>query len=381
MTVFKTFFKVLNKNKGFVIMYTAILLVFAISNSQFGETNINYTDSKPDMVVINHDKGGLISSDFVKYVDDNAKLNDISDEDGINDALFYRQVDYVVYIPSNFSNDFMSGKEPVLDVKSTGSYEATLADRLVSNYFKVLKMYSKFGYSETELLDQVKEKLIVDVDSEVVSSLDVDALSRMAFYFNFESYSIIACLVYIISLILSIFNSDKIRKRTIISSIDYKKNNRILFLSNCIYSFLVWIFYTLIALILFKGSMFTYAGLIFSLNSLLFTMCITALAFMIGNLVHNKDALNGITNVLAIGSSFLCGAFVPVEYLPDGVLSFAHVLPTYYYINTNELLINIEKYNFDSLLPIIWNSIFILAFMFIFIIMSNFISRCRRKFG
>jgi ABC-2 type transport system permease protein len=275
----------------------------------------------------------------------------------------------------------MSGKEPVLDVKSTGSYEATLADRLVSNYFKVLKMYSKFGYSETELLDQVKEKLIVDVDSEVVSSLDVDALSSMAFYFNFESYSIIACLVYIISLILSIFNSDKIRKRTIISSIDYKKNNRILFLSNCIYSFLVWVFYTLIALILFKGSMFTYAGLIFSLNSLLFTMCITALAFMIGNLVHNKDALNGITNVLAIGSSFLCGAFVPVDYLPDGVLSFAHVLPTYYYINTNELLINIEKYNFDSLLPIIWNSIFILVFMFIFIIMSNFISRCRRKFG
>ena len=381
MTVFKTFFKVLNKNKGFVILYTAILLVFAISNSQFGETNIDYTDSKPDIVVINHDKGGLISNNFVKYVEDNATLKDISGEDEINDALFYRQVDYVIYIPDNFSSNFMLGNDPVIDVKSTGSYEAALAERFVSNYFKVLKIYSEIGYSEDELLNKVEENLVLDVDTEVVSKLDVNGLSSMAFYFNFESYSVIACLVYIICLILSIFNDDKIRKRTIISSTNYKKNNRILLLANCVYSFIVWIFYTLIAIILFRGSMFTTAGLILSLNSLLFTMCITALAFMIGIMIKSKDAISGITNVLAIGSSFLCGAFVPVEYLPDGVLKVAHILPTYYYINSNELLKTMEEFNYDSLLPIIQNSIIIFCFMIVFIIISNIVSRSKRKFG
>ena len=33
----------------------------------------------------------------------------------------------------------------------------------------------------------------------------------------------------------------------------------------------------------------------------------------------NKNAINGIINVVALGSSFLCGTFVPVEFLPNRV--------------------------------------------------------------
>lgn len=381
MTVFKTFFKVLNKNKVFIFIYTVILLIFSISNSTTSENAINYEDTKANFVIINNDKEGIISNDFIEYVNNNAKVSDITSEDAINDALFYRQIDYVVYLPNNFSNDFMSGKNPIIDVKSVGSYESTLAERLVSNYFKILKIYLNNGYVDNELLSKTKEALVTNVSSEIISKVDVDKISKMSFYFNFESYSIIACLIYIICLILSIFNNEKIRKRTIISSTNYKKNNRILLLANCIYSFIVWFFYTLVAFILFKNSMFTSAGLVFIINSLLFTICITSMAFMIGNIVNNKDAINGIVNIIAIGSSFLCGAFVPVEYLPNGVLKFAHILPTYYYINSNELLQVIEEYNFKSLKPIYFNMIMIIIFTLLFVILTNIFIKKKRKIG
>lgn len=98
-------------------------------------------------------------------------------------------------------------------------------------------------------------------------------------------------------------------------------------------------------------------------------------------MVTNKGAINGIVNVVALGSSFLCGAFVPMEWLPDSVLNIAHVLPTYYYISTNEALKTLEELNIETLTPIIINMVMMLGFATIFIILTNIVSMRKRKIG
>lgn len=95
--------------------------------------------------------------------------------------------------------------------------------------------------------------------------------------------------------------------------------------------------------------------------------------------MNNKGAINGIVNVIALGSSFLCGAFVPMEWLPNSVLKIAHFLPTYYYISTNEMLKTLENFNFTSLRPIIINMAIMLGFSVIFIILTNISSKIKRK--
>ena len=52
MTAFKTFFKILNKNKFIVIMYTVILIAFGGFNMQTSDSSINFTASKPDILVV-----------------------------------------------------------------------------------------------------------------------------------------------------------------------------------------------------------------------------------------------------------------------------------------------------------------------------------------
>lgn len=117
------------------------------------------------------------------------------------------------------------------------------------------------------------------------------------------------------------------------------------------------------------------------INSFMLTICATTISFFIGNLVTNKGAINGIVNVVALGSSFLCGAFVPMEWLPDIVLKIAHLFPTYYYISNNEALKTLEQFNFETLKPLIYNMTIMLGFAVIFIILANIVSRRKRKMG
>ena len=84
---------------------------------------------------------------------------------------------------------------------------------------------------------------------------------------------------------------------------------------------------------------------------------------------------------MALGSSFLCGAFVPMEWLPDSVLKIAHALPTYYYISTNEALKTLEEFNFETLKPLVTNMVIMLGFATVFIVLSNIVSRRKRKIG
>lgn len=70
-----------------------------------------------------------------------------------------------------------------------------------------------------------------------------------------------------------------------------------------------------------------------------------------------------------------------MEWLPKSILAIAHVLPSYWYIKTNELLKEIETFNLESLKPIIVNMIVILLFMLIFIVITNIILRKKRKLG
>lgn len=382
MIVFKTFLKILNKNKFIIILYTVFLIGFSGLNMQTSESTTNFVANKPNIKIINNNENNIITDNLVKYISDNSNIVKLKDEDNsLDDALFYREINYIIYIPENYNINFMNGKNPEIKIKSTGDYQASFASMLLSRYMKVANIYQETITDESELVSKINETLSKQTDVQITSKLDTNRLSKMSFYYNFASYSILACLVYVICLILSSFKSQKIQKRTIISSMNYKKLNRQLLLSNCLFSIVLWIFYVLLSFILIGNIMFSMQGAIYIINSLIFTICATTIAFFVGSLVTNKDAINGIVNVIALGSSFLCGAFVPMQFLPDNVLRIAHVLPSYYYISTNETIKNLETFNLDTMKPLFTNTIVLIIFSIVFIILTNIVSKKKRKIG
>lgn len=382
MTVFKTFLKVLNKCKLPIIMYTVFLIFFGGFNMQTSENNTNFVAEKPDVLIINKDEEKGITKNFVDYIKNNSNIIDIeNDEEKVNDALFYRDVNYIIYIPEDYREEFLKGNNPEIEIKSTGDYSASYTEMLLSRYIKIANTYVKNVESEEELTSKINETLSKETKIEISSKLDTDNLSKACFYYNFANYSILAGLVYVICLILSSFKKENIQKRTIISSMNYKKINRKLLLSSSLVAIGLWLSYVVLSFILVGNIMFTTHGMMYILNSFIFSICALTIAFLIGNLITNKNAINGIINVVALGSSFLCGAFVPMEWLPDSVLKIAHILPSYYYISTNEMLKQLEVINLDTMKPVITNMEVIVIFTATFIIITNVVSRKKRKIG
>ena len=382
MTVFKTFLKILNKNKFIIILYTMFLIFFGGFNMQTSEHNTNFVASKPDIMIVNYDEEKGITKDLIKYIEENSNVVDLkNNEDAINDALFYRDVNYVIYIPKNYNKDFMDGKNPEIEIKSTGDYQSSFAEMLLSRYIKVANIYQKSINSEEELINKINETLSKKSEVKITSKLDTNILSKATFYYNFANYSIMACLIYVICLILASFKDIKIQKRTIISSTNYKTLNRQLLLSNSLFSIILWMIYVVLSFILVGDIMFSIHGIFYLINSFVFTICATTIALFIGNIVSNKNAISGIVNVIALGSSFLCGAFVPMEWLPDGVIKIAHILPSYYYISNNEVLKTLELINLNTIKPILLNIIIVLSFSIMFIILTNIVSKRKQKIG
>lgn len=301
--------------------------------------------------------------------------------EAINDALFYRDVNYIVYIPENYRKDFLNGENPKIEVKSTGDYQASLAEMNLERYINVANVYNNKRINEDELITKINDSLSKKSQVEVTSKLDTDAMTKATYYYNFANYSILAGSVYVICLILSSFREEKVRKRTVVSCTNYGKYNLKLLLCNILFAIVMWLAYVVLSFVLVGNVMFTMHGLVYIMNSFVFTLCAVTIAFLIGSVVINKNAINGIVNVVALGSSFLCGAFVPMEWLPDVVLKIAHVLPSFYYISNNERLSSLEVINFETIIPILQNLLIILCFSIGFVVLANIVSRQKRKIG
>ncbi len=376
MTVFKTILKILNKLKGMLILYTVMLISITTINQKSGNNISNFEESKPDILIVNKDESNDITTNFVNYINKHSEIKDIdtNDEEKINDAIFYRDVNFVIYIPENFGNDLLNDKNPTLEYKSSGDEYSSYSEMLVEKYMKMLLMYKDY-YRGDELISKVNNVLETETKVELKTTLDTSELSSITRYFNFLNYAFLAGCVYCISMILSSLKEENVRKRTIISSFNYKKYNRIVLLTNAIVIFVMWILYVILSVILFKDFMISSNGLAYIANSFAFAICSLTIGFLIGNITQNKNAIGGIVNVVALGSSFLCGCFVPFEYMPEYAIKIAHIFPTYYFVLNNESIKTIEIFNFENIKGLLTNGGIIIAYSLAFIVLTNYITK------
>lgn len=382
MIVFNAFFKVVKKYIGVIILYTVMLISFGSINYATNSEDMTFSNRLPDILIINNDEEVGLTKNLINYLKENANVLDIeNDEEKINDAIFYREVNYVIYIPKNYRVDTLNKLNPTLDIKSANDYDSAYTSMLLTRYLNVQNTYLKYTNNENELINSINNNLSYKTNIEITSKLDTSKLTKTSRFFNFASYSIMAVIIYIICLVISSFNKDAVKKRTIISSMNYKKYNKYILLSSFIYSSIIWILYVILSFIIIGSSMFSLRGLIYILNTFIFSFVALTLALLISNLIKSKGAISGIVNVIALGQAFLCGAFIPSEFLGENIIKYSKILPAYWYNNSNDLLSTIEVINTVNLKPILLNMIVLIIFAIIFIVINNIVSKRRQIIG
>ena len=376
MTIFKTYWKIVKKNIGIIILYTVMLLVFGTMNLKANKNSFEFISSKPDIIIVNN-SSGIITDNLISYLKTNANVKNITNENDIDDAVFFRDANYVIYIPKEFENKIENGKEFNIDIKTNNSYDSYIASELLNRYLDVFSKYMNL-YNDKILAIQKLDNTL-NKKADVVIENKTSLNSKTSLFYNFSSYSIMAIVIYIICLVLSSFNDEKISKRTNVSGMSYKTFNNYLYISSFTFTFIIFIVYLILSFLILKSSILNINGILYGLNMFIFFIVSFTMAILISNLVKSKGAISGVVNVISLGSAFLCGAFIPVKYMPSFALKIAHIFPTFYFIDNNEYIASIQNFDKASYEFVLKNFIIMIVFIIFFLILNTLVTRFKRK--
>ena len=391
MIVFKTFWRIMKRYWWIVFIYVAILTSLSVINLKTAPVT-DFVDTKPEITIVSQDPSDLATKPFTKnflnYLSKNTKIIDLKESE-TTDALFYQKISMILYIPEDLESKIISGQKITLDYRTSGNYTAELSKNLIKRYFELQRteiLESKNSSKEqSNILSEDSEKIISSLNQRLdqsptvrLASKNATNLSKIAAFFNFASYTIMAIILYVTCFINASFNKSPVKKRTMVSSLHLKKYSFSLLLANSIFAFSVFALLTTLSFFVLGDIVLTPFFIFEILNILLYTLAALTLAELVSTFNLSRDAVSGVVNLLSLAPAFLSGAFVPTYFLPSFVLTIAHIFPTYWFIDTNNKIATMTEFNFSSFLTILPNLLVLVLFSIIFIVANLVLSKKKR---
>ena len=391
MIVFKTFWRIMKRYWWIVFIYVAILTSLSVINLKTAPVT-DFVDTKPEITIVSQNPSDLTTKPFTKnflnYLSKNTKIIDLKESE-TTDALFYQKISMILYLPEDLESKIISGQKITLDYRTSGNYTAELSKNLIKRYFELQRteiFESKNSSKEqSNILSEDSEKIISSLNQRLdqsptvrLASKNATNLSKIAAFFNFASYTIMAIILYVTCFINASFNKSSVKKRTMVSSLHLKKYSFSLLLANSIFAFSVFVLLTTLSFFVLGDIVLTPFFIFEILNILLYTLAALTLAELVSTFNLSRDAVSGVVNLLSLAPAFLSGAFVPTYFLPSFVLTIAHIFPTYWFIDTNNKITTMTEFNFSSFLTILPNLLVLVLFFIIFIVANLVLSKKKR---
>lgn len=391
MIVFKTFWRIMKRYWWIVFIYVAILTSLSVINLKTAPVT-DFVDTKPEITIVSQNPSDLATKPFTKnflnYLSKNTKIIDLKESE-TTDALFYQKISMILYLPEDLESKIISGQKITLDYRTSGNYTAELSKNLIKRYFELQRteiFESKNSSKEqSNILSEDSEKIISSLNQRLdqsptvrLASKNATNLSKIAAFFNFASYTIMAIILYVTCFINASFNKSPVKKRTMVSSLHLKKYSFSLLLANSIFAFSVFVLLTTLSFFVLGDIVLTPFFIFEILNILLYTLAALTLAELVSTFNLSRDAVSGVVNLLSLAPAFLSGAFVPTYFLPSFVLTIAHIFPTYWFIDTNNKIATMTQFDFNSFLTILPNLLVLVLFSIIFIIGNLILAKKKR---
>lgn len=379
MQVFKYYFKLALSMKGSIAIFLGTFTFALIAMMlQLPNDRAAFTAQKPNVAIFNRDTS-VFSSGLTSYLAETTDSIAIDDTDTARkEAIYFQTVDAIYIIPSQFGDNFFANKNPQIEVVRGPGQGAAQADALISNYMRLAEIRMLAGIGQQETVDGVAD----DTNKHIVVSTrtkeNINEIGKAMYFMNTLVYIILGLNITVISTIMLLFNNPSIRRRNLIGGLSASSTNRQLIAANTVFSLGIWAFFMVIATIMYPHVMFSAHGVLYATGALLFSLIGLAIGFAIGTFVSNRRVVPGITNVLALGMSFLCGVFVPLAILGESVLNISRFLPAYWYIVANEHIASLTDFTMQSLQPIFNEWLIIIAFVIGIFAVTLIINR-RRK--
>ncbi len=370
MQVFKAYFKVMRASAGAISIYIAIFLGLSVAFSlaEVPREAERFAQTRTPIAVINRDGDASLAQGLAGYLADTSRVVPYPDDpEKLQDALFFRDVDYIAIIPAGFSADFLSGRDcAVQNVTVSGSISSRYVDMRIDKYLRTARLRHQYGgdQSQEELAATVRADLAQETPVTVLSSSATNGSERgFVVYYRYFAYAVLATIMMGVSSIMMAFNKPDLRRRNLCAPIPARSANLQLAAGHTIFALGCWSVLVLCSFVLYGRSLLS-SGLVWlhCLNTLAFTVVSASIGFLVGSSVRSSSAQTGAVNVIANGMSFISGVWVPQSILSKQVLDVGRFLPAYWYVKANDAISGLSRPTASALRSIYGDVLIQLAF-------------------
>lgn len=354
MQVFKSYFKIFNKYKGQMIMYlgifTALLSGFVINNAG---SDVEYVNANCSFAVYDYDNSEE-SRELVSFLSEKHERVDIKADDSevIQDELFNRNIHCLLRIPEGFSDAIKEGDwENVLKIVTIpGTKYNALFESDLDRFVNYASIYVKSGYSSEEAVKKAVNVLSQTSEVSLLEGEDLSSHSNSYYFFNYLGWVLMCMVITAITPTLAVYNRKELRKRISCSAYPFSKINIELFLGVAVMGVGICGILLLLAQFIIGGEIWSVHGAFYMLNTLCYMFVALAVAFLVSRLTNSEQIISMVANVVSLGMAFLCGIFVPMEYLGENVIKFAHFLPAYWFAKATQWIEHMQEHEIGTLL-------------------------------
>lgn len=339
MTLFKYFLIILLRSYKVVLAYIVVFIVIGfLSMMSLNPVDSVYEEKKVNFALIDEDES-VLSQKLTEYLEArNTRIEisekEASDKKDLEERVFLGYYDVVIIIPKGYAeNPELHKLEMIKNSLLTGYYK--IKQDIMGYMFLHSASTNASGDVDHSLLQAALEQN-VSVDFRENSSGNISIELWFSRFMNSTSYVAIAIIVFVIGTVMADFNQRKIALRNSCAGKSLQIFQSQLILGQILFGFLLS-FLLLIPAVLMAGSQVLQTNLgLYWLNLMVLILAILSFTFMMNNVLNNKHALSAIATIFSLGSSFLCGVFIPLEFLSETTQTMGRFFPSYYFVIANE---------------------------------------------
>lgn len=338
----------MKENIGSIALFLGVFIGISLIAASSGGDTVGQIFSRARVPI------AFITEESTPLVDGlEQELNKVADiipyEDNLEilqEAMFYDEISHIIRVPSGFTAAFLDGRNAeIITYPGQSAGRAMYVDMAVESYLNTLRLYRRFlpdaeleeviASVHLDLSQGAEIQIFTDPDKAGFQSDSRENYFNHLIFFNYQAYSLFAILILGISSNLLIFNNRLIRMRQACSPLSSRKQSLQLFLANFAYAVLCWFVLNAISLFFMPELIGTNRMYLFMINSFMLGFWASCVSFFIAHLAKSRSGISAITNIVALGTSFLAGVFVPQEFLGSTVLRAASFTPTYWFVLAN----------------------------------------------
>lgn len=343
MQVFKAFIQIFKRTAVSSMIYLVVFfgIVIMLDATYKPQTIDSFSDTKIAVAVIDRDNSP-VSRAVTSYLEETQKLVALEDnEDALQDALFFRAIEYLLVIPEHFGEGLLNGETlPIDSTKIPNSYSGIFIDMQVEEFLRTLRSYYTAGFSEDEALANSLRTLALNVTTTVVTGENAASSTHgFVFYFRMLPYGLLCIIINLIAGSMIEFYQPDIAYRIRCSSLSLTSRSLQLFLGGTVLAVGVWFTMILGAVCMHGQSVFE-SGMLgwLLLNSAAFTLVSTAVAYLVGISARKRNIVSGVCTSVSLAFCFLGGVFVDIGIMSEGMQKAAMAVPTFWYIKANDII-------------------------------------------